>query len=281
MTVIAGIPLLSIKRLGEQWNGFFNTTRAILWSYNIFNSIAALFIYDFSTATTTETLHIVWYIIMCLGTILITPWYSIKIVLDDYRREKKLIRDKPIIRTGKKEFREKLDRSSKESEPQEPTFGELLARFAENVRKRSLKGLIITFSPLLILVSLIIFLFSIQDSIKSTLLSLPARIIYGIIIFSIIITLFIRFIKLLFIYLSDSSKLKKVIFVNSVSRAEIHTNFMHFRSPSVRLKYIQMIENQKLAVTGNWPEGDLPNVNNDDASTLLAQLEEKWLGLDR
>jgi hypothetical protein len=30
-----------------------------------------------------------------------------------------------------------------------------------------------------------------------------------------------------------------------------------------------------------WPEGRRPNVNNDAASILLAQLDERWLGLDR
>jgi hypothetical protein len=33
--------------------------------------------------------------------------------------------------------------------------------------------------------------------------------------------------------------------------------------------------------TGVWPDGTLPNFDDDRASTLLAQLEEKWLGLDR
>ena len=49
----------------------------------------------------------------------------------------------------------------------------------------------------------------------------------------------------------------------------------------MRLKFVRAIQTQGIIATGSWTDGTIPNVDNDEASTLLAQLEEKWLGLDR
>ena len=54
----------------------------------------------------------------------------------------------------------------------------------------------------------------------------------------------------------------------------------YYRIISYVQKFIYL-KNSNIKPVGVWPEGKLPNINNDTASTLLAKLEEKWLGLDR
>lgn len=48
-----------------------------------------------------------------------------------------------------------------------------------------------------------------------------------------------------------------------------------------RLRLIRLVDLKVQRPTGEWPDGEIPNFDNSPADTLLAQLEEKWLGLDR
>jgi len=66
-----------------------------------------------------------------------------------------------------------------------------------------------------------------------------------------------------------------------MNRATIAEYFNKFESSRTRLKIVHAIQTQGIIATGSWPDNTIPNVENDRASTLLAQLEEKWLGLDR
>ncbi len=79
--------------------------------------------------------------------------------------------------------------------------------------------------------------------------------------------------KLTSIFHSRASKI--------VSRQQVAIGFNSLKTNWGRLKYIEFLQNQKIKPQGEWPDGNLPNINNDEASTLLAKLEEKWLGLDR
>lgn len=74
----------------------------------------------------------------------------------------------------------------------------------------------------------------------------------------------------------------------SGSRAEIDSVFSRLRTYSFRLKYARWLYTHAepfrdvLASTENrWPRGHRPNVDSDEGSILLAQLDEQWLGLDR
>lgn len=84
-----------------------------------------------------------------------------------------------------------------------------------------------------------------------------------------------------FYYLFEFLKLKKIPLVPVHRREEIYRIFFSFRSSKIRLSYIQRLQINDLKIEGNWPDGKLPNINNDESSTLIAKLEEKWLGLDR
>ncbi|MEM9446789.1 MAG: hypothetical protein AAGA18_15720 [Verrucomicrobiota bacterium] len=73
----------------------------------------------------------------------------------------------------------------------------------------------------------------------------------------------------------------KLLSINSISRLKIASDLKAYKSSQGRLGYVENLQNKKIRPTGVWPNGELPNFSNDEASTLLAKLEEKWLGLDR
>lgn len=75
--------------------------------------------------------------------------------------------------------------------------------------------------------------------------------------------------------------LKELPKKSRLSRKEIAEQFSQFITPWGRLKYVKLLKETVSTVEGTWPDGKIPNKNNDQASTLLAQLEEIWLGLDR
>lgn len=80
--------------------------------------------------------------------------------------------------------------------------------------------------------------------------------------------------------LKDSIRLRGLLIVKDISRNDISFAFLSFNTRWGRFGYVQKIKNAKVKATGEWPEGHAPNLG-DAASTLLAQLDEKWLGLDR
>ena len=76
-------------------------------------------------------------------------------------------------------------------------------------------------------------------------------------------------------------KIKKRYGINKISREDITQQLKQYKTSWGRLNYVELLQNSNIKPVGVWPEGKLPNINNDTASTLLAKLEEKWLGLDR
>jgi hypothetical protein len=65
------------------------------------------------------------------------------------------------------------------------------------------------------------------------------------------------------------------------SRERIAEEFKFFQKTEFRLEFVKLLGSHGIKPTGSWPNGEMPNYRNDEASTLLAQLEEKWLGLNR
>ena len=66
----------------------------------------------------------------------------------------------------------------------------------------------------------------------------------------------------------------------AMTRSEIEQTFNHFRWPLGRHKFVSRLAELNVKVRGTWSAGFAPN-KQDRASELLAQLDEKWLGLDR
>jgi hypothetical protein len=66
-----------------------------------------------------------------------------------------------------------------------------------------------------------------------------------------------------------------------ISRQNINDHLKRYKTAWGRLNYVDFMQNHKIKPNGKWLDGKMPNFNNDRASSLLARLEEKWLGLDR
>lgn len=66
---------------------------------------------------------------------------------------------------------------------------------------------------------------------------------------------------------------------DGMNRKIIEEDFFNLHS-RFRSDYIFYIKEKKITPTGNWKNGVIPNDNDDFASGLLADLEEKWLGLN-
>jgi hypothetical protein len=83
---------------------------------------------------------------------------------------------------------------------------------------------------------------------------------------------------------SDREFLRKVFRANGektvLTRDSIVSHLTTLYTKWGRLQYVQYLQNRNFNTTGKWPDGVLPNYK-DEASILLARLEEKWLGLDR
>ena len=79
----------------------------------------------------------------------------------------------------------------------------------------------------------------------------------------------------------DYIKLRRLSHVRLLTRQGIAAEINKMRTGRGRLRLARLLDLGGLHPTGEWPNGRLPNFDDDRASTLLAQLEEKWLGLDR
>jgi hypothetical protein len=71
------------------------------------------------------------------------------------------------------------------------------------------------------------------------------------------------------------------------TRIELAGGLARFETARGRLKYVTWIGqrsdelHEEMSKAGNdWPGGERPYYG-DEASSLLAQIDEKWLGLDR
>ncbi|MCB9048024.1 MAG: NACHT domain-containing protein [Lewinellaceae bacterium] len=82
-------------------------------------------------------------------------------------------------------------------------------------------------------------------------------------------------------YLRDLPRFRKIrrALGRSVPRATIAQHFQSLRSPHYRKKYIRLLREREVTPAGDWPDGKPPYEKDDEASGLLAQLEQQWRGL--
>lgn len=78
---------------------------------------------------------------------------------------------------------------------------------------------------------------------------------------------------------TDYSMLKSTTKSRALSRAVIAEDFLRFKTGWFRQRYVLWLRYHVIAPLGEWPEGR-PNISDDKASTMLAQIDERWLGLD-
>lgn len=77
----------------------------------------------------------------------------------------------------------------------------------------------------------------------------------------------------------DRRLLKDATMATAVTREGIASDFLAFKTGAFRLRYAKWLQENIQQPSGTWP-GARPNVDDDAASTLLAQLDERWLGLE-
>ncbi|GAA4840895.1 hypothetical protein GCM10023310_18500 [Paenibacillus vulneris] len=120
------------------------------------------------------------------------------------------------------------------------------------------------------------FLSSMSNDVKNLVISMALGLISLFIIFNLI--------KASYRLIQDIKLLKKVkphFKESEIRRETIAEYFVMFKSNSGRLRFVKWLYFNRLHAIGNWPQEQMPNHNFDKASTLLAIMEEKWLGLDR
>ena len=103
--------------------------------------------------------------------------------------------------------------------------------------------------------------------------------IYG--MFTIIRYKIIPFISDSYKYYLQNKLLKKIDFQLCNNREIIYMHFTSFSNNKARLKYVNFLELYVHNVSGEWPNGDIFKITSNPANIRLAQLEEKWLGINR
>ncbi|MEM9924135.1 MAG: hypothetical protein AAF915_10365 [Cyanobacteria bacterium P01_D01_bin.50] len=124
------------------------------------------------------------------------------------------------------------------------------------------------------------FLISYYPDLRNLLKSLFLMLLYLLtILFTIIIPLSFG-ILIISRYIHDSQNIKKQNRIVSISRENIEKQLKVFKTSWGRMEYVKFLQHENIKPIGNWSTSNLPNYK-DPASSLLARLEEKWLGLDR
>jgi hypothetical protein len=77
----------------------------------------------------------------------------------------------------------------------------------------------------------------------------------------------------------DRVRLREATSSTAVTRASIATDFCRFKTKWGRDQYVRWLRDPQVKPLGSWPNVR-PNVGSDAASTLLAQLDERWLGIE-
>jgi hypothetical protein len=96
----------------------------------------------------------------------------------------------------------------------------------------------------------------------------------------LLITIYLVNLKNTYFHILDKRLNKKFYEQAEFSRSAIETHFYKLRTREGRLDFVIKLGTMGSSPTGEWLS-KLPNVDNDEGSTRLAQLEESWRNLDR
>jgi hypothetical protein len=79
----------------------------------------------------------------------------------------------------------------------------------------------------------------------------------------------------------DMVLLKRFKMYSHLSRDQIGGLLFRLKTRRLRVRFVEMLSENRVIATGEWPEDFSLASRTDPAITQLARLEEKWLGLDR
>ncbi len=82
-------------------------------------------------------------------------------------------------------------------------------------------------------------------------------------------------------YYLDYRRLLMIKTVKIYKREDIHEHFVGFKTEFGRGRFVLFLEANVNTVEGKWPDEKILHVSDKESYIRLAQLEEKWLGLDR
>jgi hypothetical protein len=85
--------------------------------------------------------------------------------------------------------------------------------------------------------------------------------------------------RLTWLSYKDRRHLQNVTRSTALTRQLIAADFLQFRTPWYRTRYVEWLRNLQIQPLGGW-NGSRPNIGNDVASTMLAQLDERWLAME-
>lgn len=117
------------------------------------------------------------------------------------------------------------------------------------------------------------------------LLAYLGEIVMGVVLGGLSLAGFLGFINTLVKYLLARRRDKKLLAKpqnpDTLTREIISERLNEFATPEGELQYVRFLQEAKVKPGGDWPGGQIPKPSNVEAATLLAKLEEQWLGLDR
>jgi len=77
----------------------------------------------------------------------------------------------------------------------------------------------------------------------------------------------------------DRRLLRQAIRSTAITRKSIAIDFLRFKTRRSRIRYVEWLRDAQIQPVGDWI-GSRPNVGSDAASTMLAQLDERWLAIE-
>lgn len=66
---------------------------------------------------------------------------------------------------------------------------------------------------------------------------------------------------------------------NPTTKIELHNIINNINSPTLQKIFLRKIKERGAMLSGQWPENKTPELKNQEANDIMAELEEKWLKL--
>lgn len=148
--------------------------------------------------------------------------------------------------------------------------------FIHNIKRSGWK-LLFTFIlmiPFVLIMFFLIFLIKKYEFIHQIFL-----IVGSIVFIALIGFMILQWFRLMKVHYTELKKFNNMKKEKVLTRNIIANEFMSLETRYFREKYVRYLDFLRVDPKGNWPDNKLPNINNDQSSMYLSQLEERWIGL--
>jgi len=93
------------------------------------------------------------------------------------------------------------------------------------------------------------------------------------------VLLLVPVLRFLWLWHTERLLFQKATRSTALTRGSIAADFVRFRTRWYCIRYVEWLRDAQIQPLGDWP-GPRPNTRNDTASTMLAQLDERWLAIE-